>query len=154
MHMSNIKHLEDDFDDLQQLVETIDNNSRRYNVLFKRVKEGTEGPDLVKFMAELCVTHFGTANDATAQVISTYRVGGRRQSEDKPRDVVVHLSNWHIKTEILTCSLEKSGLTVGGASVSVFPDISFITLRKRRYFHFLTRILRTKGIKYKWGFPL
>lgn len=40
-----------------------------------------------------------------------------------------------------------------GAAVSVFPDLSVVTLKKRKHFQFLTSKLRNKGVNYRWGFP-
>lgn len=35
----------------------------------------------------------------------------------------------------------------------MYPDLSLITLKKRGHFQFLTTNLRSKEIKYRWGFP-
>lgn len=120
----------------------------RINIRLRGVRDGVEGSDLRQFLEKLFTAYLGVDSEITIQVLSFYRVGGRKWGGNKPRDIVVELPNWHVTSKILSHIWEQAGFEIEGSSISACPDISIITLRKKRHFQFLITILKRREIKY------
>lgn len=71
----------------------------------------------------------------------------------KPQDILVKLLNWQVESNILEDIWELSGLEIEGSLMSVYPDLSVITINRRKNYQFLTTVLRHKRMKYRWGLP-
>lgn len=67
--------LVDDFDDLEQTVENVDNSLRKNNIRLKGVKEGMEGKDSRQFLEEVFTACLGSESEVVVQIDSAYRVG-------------------------------------------------------------------------------
>lgn len=144
--------LEDDFDELKETVDEIDNNLRKNNLCLRGVKEGAEGKDLKQFI-EVFTACLGSDTEIIVQVLSAFRAGNIRGSGIRPRDTVVNLPNWQLKSKILEDIWEHSGLEIAGSEVSVYPDLSPITLKKSKHLQFFTTVLRHRELDYRWSFP-
>lgn len=148
----DLDQLEDNFDELQEAIENIDNNLRKNNICLKGVREESEGKDLKQFIEEVFTVCLGSDSEIVVQISSAFRAGNIRGSLVRPRDIVVKLPTWQLKSKIVEAIWVQSGLEIAGSAVSVFPDLSPITLRKRKHLQFLMIVLRRKKVDYRWGF--
>lgn len=82
-----------------------------------------------------------------------HRALTRRSKDGPPRDVIVKFHYYNTKEKILAAAREKEPLSFQGHDYQIFPDLAPITIMKRRAFRPFLEILRSKGIKYRWGFP-
>lgn len=114
----------DDFDCLEGTVENIDNNLRKNNISLKGAREGVEGKDVKQFSEEIFTAYLGSECEVVAQIELAFHVGAIRQPLSHPRDIVVKLPSWHLKSKLLEAFWEQGGLEIAEASVSVFPDLS------------------------------
>lgn len=127
-------------------------DQKKNNIKTRGLKEGIEGEDLESFSTDLFTSWVGADCEVVIRILSSYHVGVFKSSAKFPRDVIVKFLYWSTKVKILECYWEQPNLVIEGSSV--FPDLSAITLQKRKGFEFLTQYLQTWGILYHWGFPL
>lgn len=118
------------------------------------MKEGPEGEDLVGHDTELFTACAGSDCELTIAITSAYRIGPFKAASKYPRDILVKIPTWIIKAKVLETFTEQSGTGIEELGVQIFPNRSSITLRKRRDFKFLTSVLASLKIKYRWGFML
>lgn len=53
----------------------------------------------------------------------------------------------------MACYREQPEVIIAGAQISVYSDLSVITLKRRKSFKILMLDLKKKNIMYRWGFP-
>lgn len=128
----------DDFEELEQTVESVDNNLRKSNIRLKGVKGGVEGKDLKQFLEEVFTACLGSDCDVVVQIDSAFYVGNINWTLLSPRAIVVKLPTWLLKSKLLEVFWEQAGLEIAGTKVSVFADLSLITLKNKKSLHFLT----------------
>lgn len=71
----------------------------------------------------------------------------------KPRDVICRVHSFTLKEDIMRNARVIKLILVDGAPVKLFPDLSWITLRKRKLLQPLLNLLQDNNITYRWGFP-
>lgn len=120
--------LDDEFEDLQSIVENAENNSKKYNIRITGLEEGIEGGNLREYLVDFFTSCFGSDSDITVQIINAYHLGPLQKSEKKPRDILIKFPNWFVKTEVQEIFRNKSGLTVEGIEMLCFLDFSIITI--------------------------
>lgn len=69
-----------------------------------------------------------------------------------PRDIICCLPNFKLKEETMAKARCNDRITFNDTEISIFQDLSSITLNKRAL-HPLLEILRRQSIPYKWKFP-
>lgn len=125
---------------------------RKNNIRLCGLQEGVEIDNLMGYLTELFTTWAGSECDTVISIVLAYRMGARKKNR-YPRNILIKFPKWSVKAQILSIFLEQPDLKVGGSRLHIFPDLSSITLKKRRDFKFLTIVLVTHKIKYRCGFP-
>lgn len=55
--------------------------------------------------------------------------------------------------QIMNKARSQREIIYAGSSIQLFPDLSWVTLQKRRHLKPLLQLLKDQGISYRWGFP-
>lgn len=77
----------------------------------------------------------------------------RPADTDPPRDIICCLPNFKLKEEIMTKARRNDHIKFNDTEISIFQDLSPITLNNRRALRPLLEILRRQSISYKWKLP-
>lgn len=70
-----------------------------------------------------------------------------------PRDIICCLQNFPLKEEILNKARRNERILFEAHAVTLFQDLSHITLQNRRAMRPMITALKEKGIPYRWRFP-
>lgn len=105
-----------------------------------------------QFLEENFTASAGANGETVIQISSAFTIGINRNFMTRARDAIVRLPNWQVKSKILEVAWEQPGFEIEGSLVSVYPDLSYITLKKWRHLQFLMLVLKRLGISYKRGF--
>ncbi|CAH2250924.1 Hypothetical predicted protein [Pelobates cultripes] len=73
--------------------------------------------------------------------------------EGPPRDVICCLLSYALKDGIMRAARNQQNIAFRDGQVSLYQDLSALTLEARRALRPVTAILRERRIPYKWGFP-
>lgn len=117
------------------------------NIRLRGLKEGVEGGNLIGYLTELFTAWAGSDCEVVITIVSAYRIGTRREVNKYPREVLIKFP------KILGIFLDQPRLVVEGSKLQIFPDLSCITVKKRRELKFHTTVLTSLNIRYRWGFP-
>ncbi|CAH2248206.1 Hypothetical predicted protein, partial [Pelobates cultripes] len=82
-----------------------------------------------------------------------HRAQGPLRQDGSPTDVVCCLHLRSLKDKIMAVARGSAAVRFRGSDVSLFHDLSSLTLDARRARKPVTSILRDKRILYRWGFP-
>lgn len=141
------------FANLEATMENPNNLHCKNNLKIHGLKEKVEGQDHSRYLIELFHSWLGSESEVVLEIAAAYRVGIYRPTNKYPRDIIVKFPYWNVKAKVLENYWEQPPLTIEGIQERLFPDISGITLDKRRNLRFFTKELEDFGIQYKWGFP-
>ena len=72
--------------------------------------------------------------------------------EDAP-DILVCLHHFSAREDILRAAIGKDPIVFQGNYISLFQDLSLLTLKRRRDFREVTDFLRNSTTPYRWGHP-
>lgn len=92
-----------------------------------------EGQDLNGYLMDLFSTWVGYEAKTKVSITSAFQIGSLKTAAMYPRDIIVKFPYWETKLNILESHWEQPDITIDGKSVSIFPDLSSITLRKSRH---------------------
>lgn len=81
-------------------------------------------------------------------------MGPRAEDQDRPRDVICRLLRYAQKDRIVRGAWERGTVSVDGAPVTILPDLSRATLRRRAMLKPALELARQLGFTYRWGYPL
>ncbi|CAH2248687.1 Hypothetical predicted protein [Pelobates cultripes] len=73
--------------------------------------------------------------------------------DGQPRDMICALLSFPLKESIMRAARAQQHITYMEAQISLYQDLSTITLDARRALRPFTRALQERRIPYKWGFP-
>ncbi|CAH2283825.1 Hypothetical predicted protein [Pelobates cultripes] len=73
--------------------------------------------------------------------------------EGPPRDVICCLLSYALKDDIMRAARNQQNIAFRDGQVSLYQDLSALTLDARRALRPVNAILRERTIPYKWGFP-
>ncbi|KAG9467791.1 hypothetical protein GDO78_014290 [Eleutherodactylus coqui] len=72
---------------------------------------------------------------------------------DWPRDIICRVHRYRVKETIMKRAWKVSPIQFQGRYVQLFPDLSQLTLMKRKSLRPLLDTLHQHNIEYMWGFP-
>lgn len=76
-----------------------------------------------------------------------------KDQASKPRDVICRVYSFALKEDIMRKARLIKPILIDGTPIQLFPDLSWITLQKRRVLQPLLHSLQDNCIAYRWGFP-
>lgn len=82
------------------------------------------------FLLEVFTAWLGTDWDLVVSIEVAYRVGNLKRSQRFLRDTVLKFPQWSIKTKVVQSFGEQLGVMRAGSEISIYPDLSDITLKK------------------------
>ncbi|CAH2273266.1 Hypothetical predicted protein [Pelobates cultripes] len=138
--------------DLRRQVEDLDNRSRRNNI---RVRGLPESEDEVpqEILNGLFAQLLGDAAPGDFGIERAHRALPAPRRDGQPRDMICALLSFPLKESIMRAARAQQHITYMEAQISLYQDLSTITLDARRALWPLTRALQERRIPYKWGFP-
>lgn len=71
----------------------------------------------------------------------------------KPRDIICRISSYPLKEEIMRQARLARRVMFEDVQIQLYPDLSWLTLQKRRLLQPLLQTLQKEAISYRWGFP-
>lgn len=117
-------------------LEDLDNRGRRNNFRIRGVPE-LGGVEDVPLILE------SIFNDLLANPAST--------KIKMDRMLLIH--DFTLKEQIMSKARSGHDIMYAGATIQLYPDLSWLTLQKRRHLKPNLSLLRERGITYRWGFP-
>lgn len=134
-------------------LEDQENRSRRKNLRIKGLPEKFGKEELAPALQQLLNPLLDREIMAPLKVDRAHRVARYpRNTSESPRDVIVKFHYEEEKVKILGKLRHQSGLSIEGAEIQVYSDLSAETLTRRRLLKPLTALLKTTEIAYQWGF--
>ncbi|XP_072000283.1 uncharacterized protein [Engystomops pustulosus] len=95
-----------------------------------------------------------TRKDAPLELDRALRaLQARPPSTDPPRDVICRVHRYQLKDAIMNKARNLERISFQGTSVQLLPDLSRLTLLKRKALRPLLEVLKQRNIPYTWGFP-
>lgn len=146
---------QDQLAEVQLHAEDLENRSRRNNLRLWGLPEATGPENLLETVRSIFLGILDLTPPATLEFDRVHRVlGPKPADQDRPRDVICRVHRYAQKELILRAAWQKDPIDFAGASVSVFPDVSWATLQRRAMLKPLLETLRRADLPYRWGFPL
>lgn len=135
---------------LETKVEDLENRSRRANLRLRGIPE--EIKDLQTFALD---TFCSLLPEIQKELFLFDRIHRAlyKPRNSKPRDVILKLHYPEVKDQILRATRVFGEEGIGQYKISIFQDLSPITIAKRRHLKPLTSILKNNNILYRWNFP-
>ncbi|CAH2276010.1 Hypothetical predicted protein [Pelobates cultripes] len=137
--------------DLRRQVEDLDNRGRRNNIRVRGLAEQA-GEDLITILTQLFTQILGEEAPDTYHIERAHRALRPPRADGLPRDVICCLLSFQLKEAIMRAARTQT-VTFMDAQISLFQDLSHLTLEARRALRPLTRLLQDRRIPYKWGHP-
>ena len=132
--------------------EDLENRLRRDNIRIRGLEENVEGPDLEAFVTGLFQEIMGDSA-MEVNIDRAHRVGPPAVStRKKPRDILVKLTSFKVKENILRKARQNDNVSFQGHSCSLYQDIAPATLARRHQLRPITEKLRVDGIRYRWTY--
>lgn len=139
--------------DMHNHVEDLDNRGRRNNIRVRGLPEATQAEDLPATLEAIFNKILGEPSSHKIEFVRAHRALRPRSSNGPPRDVICCILDFPLKEKIMTRARSLRNLDYDGASIQLYQDLSWITLRKRRMLQPLLASLRSAQIPYRWTFP-
>lgn len=83
-------------------------------------------------MEETVTGCLGAEAEIGIRISSAQQLGIFRKTQKEPRDILIKLPDWPTKQAILDIFRDPPGVEVVGVQLSVYPDLSKITIWKRK----------------------
>lgn len=101
---------------------------------------------MVIVLEELFADLLGSESELKFLISEAYRIGFCNNFRKTYKYVVVKFPDWQTKNKAIELLTKEPALNIEG--IPIFPDLSIITIQKRRNLNFLTTTLQQDGIAY------
>ncbi|CAH2254895.1 Hypothetical predicted protein [Pelobates cultripes] len=139
--------------DMRRHLEDLDNRGRRCNIRVRGVPETAGGENATEVLSGLFKMLLQEEAPECFEFERAHRAARPRSIEDGPRDLICCLHSFPVKELIMRKARERPEWTYRNSQVSLYNDLSPLTLEARRALKPVTTALRDRHIDYKWGFP-
>lgn len=68
----DIEEVKDEYDELERVIESLDNNQRKNNLKLRGLKEGEKGKDLTGYLIDILSTRVGSDSETEVSTTSAY----------------------------------------------------------------------------------
>lgn len=151
---SSHSEINDQFLQLQLLLDDLENWSRRQNIRLRGVPESIPQSELSAMVISVFNQYLDRPRDTAITIDCVHRtLGSNPNPSDRPRDVLCCLHSFNLKEEILRQAWRVGVLEFDGVAIHLLLDISRRTLMMRRALKPLLDGISEKGLTYKWGHP-
>lgn len=139
--------------DTQRHVEDLDNMGRRNNIRVRGIPETEGAEDLQTTLQSVFNNLIREPPTKHIEMDRAHRALRPKGATPKPRDIICRIRSYPLKEEIIKQARLARKATFDDIQIQLYPDLSWITLQKRRLLQPLLHILQKKAITYRWGFP-
>ncbi|CAH2319298.1 Hypothetical predicted protein [Pelobates cultripes] len=138
--------------ELRRQVEDLENRGRRNNIRVRGLPE-SEGESPREILEGLFTQVLGEEAPPDFGLERAHRALRSPRRDGLPRDLVCCFQSFQLKETIMRAARTQRTITYMDSRVSLYHDLSPLTLDARRTLKPLTGLLQQKRIPYKWGFP-
>lgn len=136
------------------IAEDYENRNRCNNLRIRGIPESVSTTNILPALKRLFNELLGTEETLPIEINRAHRMfGPRSQDPNRPRDILCRIHYFTVKELILRKARERGDLLLDGCKVQLLPDLSQMTLDKRRALCPLLDCLREHEISYSWGQP-
>lgn len=137
-------------------IDDLENRTRRNNLKIRGIPPSIQQKDLKNYLQKLFARLLNIEDEETIRIDRAHRLGTKTyvSASHTPRDVICCLQSYEKKADITAVTRTMTSIKHEGAELQIYGDLSKRTSDRRRLLRPITEELRSKGIKYKWGFPL
>lgn len=140
--------------EVQRHVEELDNRGRRHNLRVRGLPESVDNVQLQPTVSAIFNQLLERPSHDTIAMERIHRaLRPKGRDTDPPRDVICYINDYKLKEDVLRQARVKRSLVYEGHSISIYQDLSAITLKNRRDLRPLLEVLQAKNIPYRWKFP-
>lgn len=139
--------------DMNRHLEDLDNRGRRNNIRLRGLPEVSGSENLPAILSTIFNDLLGKPSTHVIKLDRAHRALKPKNASALPRDVICCIHDFQLKEAIMLKARTRRNLQFEGVSIQLFPDLSWITLQKRRHMRPLLDILRDNQIPYRWNFP-
>lgn len=139
--------------DMQRHIEDLDNRGRRNNIRVRVIPEPEGNEEMQTTLQSIFNNLLGEPPTKHIEMDRAHRALRPKGAASKPRDVICRVTSYPLKESIMRQARIARKVIFDGVQIQLYPDLSWITLQKRRLLQPLLQILQTKAIPYRWGFP-
>ncbi|KAG8566310.1 hypothetical protein GDO81_013181 [Engystomops pustulosus] len=142
---------------LQQLTDQLDdaeNRGRRNNIRIRGLPETVESSQLHSELRLLFNSVLEVPGDSPVELDRAHRaLQPRPAPNEPPRDVICRVHRYQLKESIMFKARAADQILFQETPVQLLPDLSRLTLLKRKALRPFLEVLRQRNIPYTWGFP-
>lgn len=99
------------------------------------------------------MTSWGTPPNKPIEMDHAHRAFCPKGPASRPCDVICRIHSFPLKEDIIRKAHISKKVVFENTQIQLFPDLSGITLQKRRLLQPLLSLLQENNIIYRWGFP-
>ncbi|CAH2322102.1 Hypothetical predicted protein [Pelobates cultripes] len=139
---------------MRRHLEDLDNRGRRNNIRVRGVPEADgAGENIAESLTQLFRIILREEAPDHFRFDRAHRALRPRTADGTPRDIVCCIHSFTLKEQIMLKARSRAHWTYRGAEVTLYNDLSLLTLDARRALRPVTSALRDRNIPYRWGYP-
>lgn len=140
---------------MQRHAEDLENRNCCNNLRLRGLPEATGPEDLAETVRAILYQLLDSDPPTNMEFDRVHRaLGPKLADQDCLRDVICLLHRYSQKERILIAAWLKGQIIFDGTSISIFLDVSRVTLQRRMMLKPLLEALGHAKLPYRWGFPL
>lgn len=142
------------FIEMNRHLEDLDNRGRRCNIRVRGIPESVDTDQISHALQRVFNSLLERPEDTDIEFVRAHRALRARGPDTlPPRDIICCLQSFSLKEEIMHKARRNEQIIFNGAHITLFQDLSQITLKNRRALRPLLEALRAKDLRYTWRFP-
>lgn len=147
-----ITELEQREQEFRLKMDDLENRERRNNLRFFGIpeKEGETEEDLKSTLHDIIKLLVADDNIDEPKTERIHRAGG---PPGGPRSVLARFHRYQDRMRVLEKARSGGTITLSGAQITIFQDLSSLTLSLRKMCRPLTTWLKGRDVRYRWGYP-
>lgn len=139
--------LEEEVARLSAKVLDLEDRSRRNNIRIRGIPESISPDSLRPFLTDLMASVLPSCNPLDFTIDRIHRIPKPKNiSPQSPRDTIARIHFFHIKDDFLRALRKNPVLPDRFHHLSLYPDLSVLTVLRRKEFSVYTKILRISSI--------
>lgn len=134
-------------------LEDLDNRGRRNNIRIRGLPEAEGQEDLQVILESIFNNLRELPLSTPIKLDRVHRAIRPKNASSQPRDVICCVHDYGIKEAIMAKARTQRHVDFEGSQLQLYPDLSWLTLQKRRCLKPLLTVLKDNDLSYRWGFP-
>ena len=139
--------------DLQLHLEDLENRSRRSNVRIRGAPRGIGNSELEQYVLRLFHHIHPPLQSEDIQLDRTHRTGPPYGPNNTMQDILTCVHHYRQKEMIMQAARGQDQISFEGATLSLYQDLSRMTLQRRRLMRPATTFLQANKTNYRWAHP-